>query len=224
MENILAPSILSADFNILGQQIQMIEKAGAKYLHFDVMDGHFVDSISFGMPVLTSIRNSTHMVMDVHLMVEEPIRYVQAFAQAGADILTVHIEACSDILLTVNAIRHQGMKVGVTLRPETPIESVYPILPHVDMILIMSVSPGYGGQPFIPESYDRIRQLKEKINQEHLNIDIEVDGGINLKNVSEVRKAGANVFVAGSAVFHGDIEQNVKDFLEQMNHGIPLVS
>ena len=216
MEYILAPSILSADFNILGQQIHDIEQAGAKYLHFDVMDGHFVDSISFGMPVLTSIRNSTHMVMDVHLMVEEPIRYVHAFSQAGADILTVHVEACSDLLLTVNAIRHQGMKVGVTLRPETPIERIFPILPHIDMALIMSVSPGYGGQPFIPESYERIKKLRERIINERLQVDIEVDGGINIGNVEDVIKAGANVIVAGSAVFHGDIVKNVKSFMEHM--------
>lgn len=211
---ILAPSMLAADFKELGNQIHMIEENGAKYLHFDVMDGMFVPSISFGMPVLESIRSCTNLVCDVHLMVTEPIRYVEDFAKAGADIITIHYEACENVEKTIEKIRECGCKVGVSICPETPEETVYPLLDKVDMILVMSVRPGFGGQKFIPESLAKITHLRSEIDQRGLSVDIEVDGGIYTHNVEEIVKAGANIIVAGSAVFRGDVAQNTKDMLE----------
>ena len=211
---ILAPSILAADFKELGKEIQTIEENGAQYLHFDVMDGMFVPSISFGVPVLESIRPATKLVCDAHLMVTEPIRYVEAFAKAGADLITVHLEACEDINATIEKIRACGCKVGVSICPDTPVISVKDLLKKVDMILIMSVHPGFGGQAFIPESLDKIRELKAMIDAEGLRVDIQVDGGIYTHNVEEVIEAGANVIVAGSAIFKGDTANNTKEMLE----------
>ena len=211
---ILAPSILAADFKELGKEIQTIEENGAQYLHFDVMDGMFVPSISFGVPVLESIRPATKLVCDAHLMVTEPIRYVEAFAKAGADLITVHLEACEDINATIEKIRACGCKVGVSICPDTPVISVKNLLKRVDMILIMSVHPGFGGQAFIPESLDKIRELKAMIDAEGLRVDIQVDGGIYTHNVEEVIEAGANVIVAGSAIFKGDTANNTKEMLE----------
>lgn len=211
---ILAPSILAADFKELGKEIQTIEENGAQYLHFDVMDGMFVPSISFGVPVLESIRPATKLVCDAHLMVTEPIRYVEAFAKAGADLITVHLEACEDINATIEKIRACGCKVGVSICPDTPVISVKNLLKKVDMILIMSVHPGFGGQAFIPESLDKIRELKAMIDAEGLRVDIQVDGGIYTHNVEEVIEAGANVIVAGSAIFKGDTANNTKEMLE----------
>ena len=211
---ILAPSILAADFKELGKEIQSIEENGAQYLHFDVMDGMFVPSISFGVPVLESIRPATKLVCDAHLMVTEPIRYVEAFAKAGADLITVHLEACEDINATIEKIRACGCKVGVSICPDTPVISVKDLLKKVDMILIMSVHPGFGGQAFIPESLDKIRELKAMIDAEGLRVDIQVDGGIYTHNVEEVIEAGANVIVAGSAIFKGDTANNTKEMLE----------
>lgn len=211
---ILAPSMLAADFKELGKQIRTIEENGAKYLHFDVMDGMFVPSISFGMPVLESIRSCTDLVCDVHLMVTEPIRYVEDFAKAGADIITIHYEACEDVEKTIEKIRECGCKVGVSICPETSEEAVYPLLDKVDMILVMSVRPGFGGQKFIPDSLGKISRLRNEINKRSLNVDVEVDGGIYAHNVEEIVKAGANIIVAGSAVFRGDAAQNTKDMLE----------
>lgn len=211
---ILAPSILASDFKELGKEIQTIEENGAQYLHFDVMDGMFVPSISFGVPVLESIRPATKLVCDAHLMVTEPIRYVEAFAKAGADLITVHLEACEDINATIEKIRACGCKVGVSICPDTPVISVKDLLKKVDMILIMSVHPGFGGQAFIPESLDKIRELKAMIDAEGLRVDIQVDGGIYTHNVEEVIEAGANVIVAGSAIFKGDTANNTKEMLE----------
>ena len=211
---ILAPSILAADFKELGKEIQTIEENGAQYLHFDVMDGMFVPSISFGVPVLESIRPATKLVCDAHLMVTEPIRYVEAFAKAGADLITVHLEACEDINATIEKIRACGCKVGVSICPDTPVISVKDLLKKVDMILIMSVHPGFGGQAFIPESLDKIRELKAMIDAEGLRVDIQVDGGIYTHNVEEVIEAGANVIVAGSAIFKGDTANNTQEMLE----------
>ena len=211
---ILAPSILAADFKELGKEIQTIEENGAQYLHFDVMDGMFVPSISFGVPVLESIRPATKLVCDAHLMVTEPIRYVEAFAKAGADLITVHLEACEDINATIEKIRACGCKVGVSICPDTPVISVKNLLKKVDMILIMSVHPGFGGQAFIPESLDKIRELKAMIDAEGLGVDIQVDGGIYTHNVEEVIEAGASVIVAGSAIFKGDTANNTKEMLE----------
>lgn len=214
MEYILAPSILAADFKNLGQEMKKTEENGARYLHFDVMDGMFVPSISFGMPVLASIKDGTSQTMDVHLMVQEPIRYVEAFQKAGADILTVHLEACEDVKATIDKIRKCGMKVGLSICPETEAEALKPYLKEVDMILVMSVHPGFGGQKFIPESLEKIRKVREMIEEQGLSVDVEVDGGIYLTNVREVLDAGVNVVVAGSAVFKGEPEQNTKEFME----------
>lgn len=213
MKQILAPSILSADFKKLGEQMELCEKNGAEYLHFDVMDGMFVQNISFGIPVLESIKGSTKMVMDVHLMIEEPIRYVESFAKAGADILTVHYEACKDVQAVLDKIHACGIKAGLTIKPGTPVDVLKPFLDQAEMFLIMSVEPGQGGQGFIPESLDKIRTLRDMLNGQRLAADIEVDGGIKIDNVAEAAKAGANIMVAGSAVFKGDIEANVSEFV-----------
>lgn len=214
MKNILAPSILSADFKILGEQLKTIEAAGAEYIHFDVMDGMFVPSISFGMPVLASIKGYTEQTLDVHLMVTEPIRYVEDFVKAGADIITVHLEACEDLQATVDKIHAAGAKVGISIKPKTPVEALVPYLDQADMFLIMSVEPGFGGQAFIPESLDRIKELRALLDEKNLQTDIEVDGGIYHKNVAEVLQAGANVMVSGSGVFKGDIKKNTEEFME----------
>ncbi|MBU3874676.1 ribulose-phosphate 3-epimerase [Faecalicatena sp. AGMB00832] len=214
MKRMLAPSILSADFKVLGEQIRTTSENGAEYLHFDVMDGMFVPSISFGMPVLKSIQGVSSQVMDVHLMVMDPIRYVEAFHEAGADFLTVHLEACEDIQAALDKIHAYGMKAGVSIKPATPVESLLPILDQVEMFLIMSVEPGFGGQAFIPESLDKIKTLRAMLDEKGLNANIEVDGGIYHSNVKDVLDAGANVIVAGSAVFKGSIGENVNGFME----------
>ncbi|MCI7180477.1 MAG: ribulose-phosphate 3-epimerase [Schaedlerella sp.] len=214
MRPILAPSILSADFKVLGEQIKTTEKMGAEYLHFDVMDGIFVPSISFGMPVLASIQGVADQVMDVHLMITEPVRYVEAFQKAGADILTVHYEACEDLQATLDKIHAFGMKAGISIKPNTPAEVLKPYLDQAEMFLVMSVEPGFGGQAFIPESLDKIRELRGLLDAKGLNTDIQVDGGIYHTNVREVLDAGVNIIVAGSAVFKGNIEDNVSGFME----------
>lgn len=210
---ILAPSLLAADFKNLERELKLIQDNGAEYLHFDVMDGMFVPSISFGMPVLESIKPITKIVCDAHLMVKEPIRYVEAFAKAGADLITVHVEACEDVLATIAKIKECGCKVGVSICPETPASAVEDLLDKIDMVLIMSVHPGFGGQKFIPESLEKIAAVRAMIDEKGLNVDVQVDGGIYTHNVEEVVKAGANIIVAGSAVFKGDVAQNTKDML-----------
>ena len=180
MEYILAPSILAADFKNLGEQMKLTEDNGAKYIHFDVMDGMFVPSISFGMPVLKSIHDVTGQVMDAHLMVKEPIRYIEEFEKSGADIVTIHLEACEDVEATIQKIRDCNMKVGLSICPETPAEAIEHLLPKVDMLLVMSVHPGFGGQKFIPESLDKIRKIRAMINEQGLQVDIQVDGGMNM--------------------------------------------
>mgnify|MGYP001059378330 CR=1 FL=1 len=214
MEYILAPSILAADFKNLGEEMKKTEENGAKYLHFDVMDGMFVPSISFGMPVLKSIQGATDQVMDAHLMVQEPIRYVEDFKKAGADMVTVHLEACEDVEKTIAKIRECGMKVGLSICPETGAGAVEGLLSKIDMLLVMSVHPGFGGQKFIPESLDKIRTVRKMITDQGLSVDIQVDGGIYLSNVREVLEAGANIIVAGSAVFGTDAGENTKAFME----------
>lgn len=209
----LSPSILAADFSALGENIKKAEEAGATYLHLDVMDGSFVPSISFGMPVITSLRGKSSMVFDVHLMIDEPIRYIEDFAKAGADLITVHAESCKHLHRTVTAVKELGKKVGVALNPSTPLSVLEYVLPELDMVLIMSVNPGFGGQKFIPSTMQKLRDLKEMIKSRGLTIDIEVDGGVTMDNVSEIMEAGANVLVAGTSVFRGDITQNVKGFL-----------
>lgn len=210
----MAPSILAADFNNLGEEMKKTERNGARYIHFDVMDGMFVPSISFGMPVLKSIHDTTEQIMDAHLMVQEPIRYIEAFKDAGADIVTIHLEACENVEETIAKIRECGMKVGLSICPETSEKEVENLLSKIDMLLVMSVHPGFGGQKFIPESLDKIRAIRKMIEEQELNVDIQVDGGIYLTNVREVLDAGANIIVAGSAVFKGDPAQNTKEFME----------
>lgn len=217
MKNILAPSILAADFKELGQVIKTIEENGAEYLHYDVMDGIFVPSISFGMPVLASIRSCTNQVMDVHLMITEPIRYIKEFKEAGADLITIHLEACEDVAATIKAIREAGLKVGLSIKPATEAEAIRPYLDQIDMILVMSVEPGFGGQKFIPESLDKIRALRAMVEEAGVDVDIEVDGGIYQANVKEVLDAGANIIVSGSGVFKGDIAKNTREFMEILN-------
>lgn len=215
--NILSPSILSADFTKLGEEIETIDNAGAEYIHVDVMDGMFVPSISYGMPVIKSIRKSTGKVFDVHLMISEPIRYIADFAASGADMITVHVEACSDVVATIEKIREYKLKVGITLNPDTPVSAIKPYLNRVDMVLIMSVNPGFGGQKFITSSVDKIKEVKRLRDELNLSYDIEVDGGINIDNLATVLEAGANVIVAGSAIFRGDAAEKVKKFKSIMS-------
>lgn len=212
---ILAPSILSADFKKLGQEVEMAAQAGARYLHIDIMDGMFVPSISFGMPVISSIRQGTGMVFDVHMMVQDPQRYLAAVREAGADIITVHQETCIHLDRTLNQIRELGAKAGVALNPATPITTIECVLEQVDMVLIMTVNPGFGGQKLIPYTLDKVRALRQRFQAMGKDTDIEVDGGIGIHNVGEAIAAGANILVAGSAAFGGDIAANTRDFLRK---------
>ena len=215
--DILSPSILAADYAILGDQIRQAKENGAKYLHIDVMDGAFVPSISIGFPVISSLRKSfDDIVFDVHLMIEEPIRYVERFAKSGADIITVHAEACSDIKQTLAAIRSQGVKAGISVKPGTPVEEIFPYLPMLDMVLVMTVEPGFGGQKLIPQTLDKVHTLYTYLRSHSMAVDIEVDGGITVNTIKEAKKAGANVFVAGTAVFRGDIKTNMEALFEAL--------
>ena len=215
-KNILSPSILSADFGNLARDIHTIDEAGAEYIHIDVMDGVFVPTISFGMPIRKSIRPLTDKIFDLHLMIEEPIRYVDEFTALGADIITVHVEACKDTAATLKRIKELGVKAGITLNPDTPLSDVREFLPLADMLLIMSVVPGFGGQKFIEASLDKLREAVILRDELGLNYDIEIDGGVNFDNIRDIHEAGANIIVAGSAVFKGNAADNVKKLIELM--------
>ena len=208
----IAPSILSADFSKLGEDIERIDKGGADFIHIDVMDGSFVPNISFGLPVIKSIRNRTDKVFDVHLMINNPSNYIDDFIEAGADIITVHYEADKHIDRTINYIKSKGIKAAISLNPGTPTSVLKDLIANLDMVLIMSVNPGYGGQKFIPYCLDKIREIKEFSNKLNPSLLIEVDGGVDKTNVKEIIEAGANVIVAGSAVFNGgEISDNIKN-------------
>lgn len=214
----LAPSILAADFSKLGEEIEIIDKAGADYIHIDVMDGSYVPSISFGMPVIESIRKVTEKPFDVHLMINEPDRYIEEFVRAGADIITVHAEACLHLDSTIQKIKSFGKKAGVVLNPATPLTTLEYVLEEIDMVLLMSVNPGFGGQVYIPYVTKKIEELRKLSDRRGLNLDIEVDGGINLANVSEILDAGANIIVAGSSVYKGDPTKNIEAFKEKFEN------
>lgn len=212
----LSPSILSADFSNLERDIKEIEKTNTPYLHIDVMDGNFVPNISIGLPVIKSIRKKTELVFDVHLMIDEPQRYIEDFADAGADIINIHIESTKEVEKTLKDIKKLGKRAGITVKPKTPIEKIIPYINLVDLILIMTVEPGFGGQSLMDDCLDKVEFIKKYIDKNNLNIEIEVDGGIKISNVEKAILKGANVIVAGSAIFEKNkIEENIEEFYKK---------
>lgn len=209
----IAPSLLAADFSNLKEEVKRVENAGADMLHIDIMDGHFVPNLTFGPGIVKSIRACSNLTFDVHLMIENPDLYIKDFALAGADIISVHAEACSHLHRTIQNIKSCGVKSAVALNPATPLQSLEYVIQDLDMVLIMSVNPGFGGQKFINTSINKVRALKDYTTKNNINIDIEVDGGINLNNVKSLYSAGANVIVAGSAIYKSDdIDDAIRQF------------
>lgn len=216
MEYILSPSILSADFAKLGDDVKRAADAGAQWIHIDVMDGSFVPNISFGFPVIKAIRSVTDKVFDVHLMIEEPGRYIGEFAECGADLITLHAESTKHLHRAIQQVKAAGCKAGVSLNPATPLSALDYILDEIDMVLIMTVNPGYGGQAYIDGMDQKIRDLRKIAEDRGLDLDIQVDGGVTADNIAHIKECGANIFVAGSAVFNGNIEANVKKLRKTM--------
>ncbi len=210
----LAPSILSADFMHLGKQLHLLENSGTRVLHIDVMDGAFVPSISFGMPVIRSIRRNSSMFFDVHLMINEPVRYVKEFVEAGADSITVHVEACSDIQATIDAMETYHVRKALCINPGTSVDVLKPFLDRIDMVLVMGVEPGFGGQKLIPETLKKVEQLDQLRTEKGYSFQIEFDGGVTRDNLGEIIANGTDIAVAGTAVFRGDIGENVRDLQE----------
>jgi ribulose-phosphate 3-epimerase len=213
----LAPSILSADFNRLGEQIQILQDNHIEVLHIDVMDGAFVPSISFGMPVISSIRKESRLFFDVHLMVQEPARYFEEFVRCGADSITFHVEACQDPEATLTKLKGYPVKTAVSIKPGTEIAAIEPYLPQVDMVLVMGVEPGFGGQALIPSTLDKLSKLDAMRRERGLSYLLEIDGGVNFSNISQVVRCGADIIVAGTAVFRGDIQSNIHQLKEEIS-------
>lgn len=211
----ISPSVLAADLSNLAKEVADIESAGADMVHLDVMDGMFVTNISFGLPVIESLRKRSNMIFDVHLMIDAPERYAERFIEAGADILTFHLEACKESGRLLDEIRDQGVMAGISVKPGTSIEEVYPYLDRCDMVLVMTVEPGYGGQKLIPETIEKVRKLKAEIEKRGINIEIQVDGGINENNAAELINAGASILVAGSSVFKANDRRAAIDALRK---------
>ena len=219
MKNILSPSILAADFNRLGEQLQTLENEGIRWLHIDVMDGMFVPNISFGMPVIRSIRRESKLFFDVHLMIQEPIRYIHELQECGADSLTVHLEACKDPGQTLRQIHKAGMKTGLSIKPYTPVTDIIPYLDQCDLVLIMTVEPGFGGQSFMNFTTGKIREVRSLLDERGLKADVQVDGGIVDSTLLKTLEAGANLFVSGSSVFSGDITGNIRHLNDLIRDG-----
>lgn len=211
----ISPSLLSCDFSQMGAELVKIQNAGADYAHLDVMDGDFVNNISFGIPVIAGIRKASDIFFDVHLMISEPIRYVERFASAGADLITFHLEAAEDVMATIDAIKKTGKKVGLSIKPATPAEAVYPYLDRCDLVLVMTVEPGFGGQALIPETLEKVALIRAEMERRSLSVELQVDGGITEENARKAIAAGADVIVAGSAVFKsGDMAKTIKKLRE----------